>query len=139
MKSPLSEELLALLRYPAPPDFWGEIGRLHYAVCKAAAEILYPTGDPRWPSYEAADMLRSLHDFLARLPRRKRRLITLLLLAFEYGALLGWPFRRFSSRRPADRTRYLQSWEGSRFYWIRMGFSSLRILLNMPYLSSPVV
>ncbi|NQU11338.1 GMC family oxidoreductase N-terminal domain-containing protein, partial [bacterium] len=133
------DKLLSLLGYPPAPPFWRDLTRFHHAVCRAVADTLYPAGSDRWPSYTEGRVLELLHDYLASLSRRKRSQITLLLAGFEWTAVLTPPFRRFSFRNPARRGRHLTAWETSRWYWLRIGFSSLRMLFNLPYLAAPAV
>lgn len=114
------------------------------AVLEAAAEALYPPGGPVPLSGGDADLAGYVDGYLAMLPAATRRLVRLLLLAFEQATLL-FPApghagrRRFSSLTLEQRVQVLEGWRTSSLFFRRLAFTSLRALLTMAYFAHPAV
>jgi hypothetical protein len=62
-----------------------------------------------------------------------------LLQFVEHGPWLFGPARRLTRQSPEARVRTLAAWEGSRIYFLRVAFTSLRTLIAMAYVAHPQV
>lgn len=114
------------------------------AVLEAAAEALYPPGGAVPISGADAGLAGYVDGYLAMLPAATRRLVRLLLLAFEQAPLL-FPARghggrrRFSSLTLEQRVQVLEDWRTASLFFRRLAFTSLRALLTMAYFAHPAV
>jgi len=128
--------ILCLLGYHTPPEWWTAMNRLSYIVSKSIAEVMYPPDTPPWPSYEDADILREIHDFVKTLIPQKRRLIGCLFAFTEVAPMLRPPFRRFSRIPIHKRLEVLNRWDSGRSYFTNQCAFSIRMLFNLAYLSN---
>ena len=124
------------LGYPRPSLPTDTLSAKEQAVLSAAADAIFPPGGALPVSATQAGVVSYLIALLAGLPPRPRLLIHLLLQFVEHGP---WAFnlrRRLSRQSPEERVQTFESWEQSRFYFLRVTFQSLRTLVGMAYLAN---
>lgn len=133
-----------LFGYAPPPFEPRELSRSEYAAVAAAALVIFPSGGAIAPSGLDAGIPSWVDRYLGAVSARTRRLLRLLLFVVEHGTLL-FPApgrggaRRFSSLSPAQQVAYLEGWRGSRHFFRRTVFVSLRAVLTMGYFADPSV
>ncbi len=136
-----------VLGYSPPASQPALLSRPELAVIEAAAETLFPPGGAIPLSGREAGIAAFVDSYVAAVPRNLRILVRMLFFLVEHatvffpapGGLLGGGMRRFSRLSPAQRVGALAGWEHSSLFARRLVFTSLRAILTMAYLSSPVV
>lgn len=103
--------------------------RLHVLSPKEY-NVLRAVGDrivPQATDVPALDLARKADAILAGVRPEMQRDFKLLLIAFEYGALLlSGRLKFFSQMCPQEQDAYLESWQRSRLAFKRMGFQVLK-------------
>ena len=114
------------------------------ALLQAAGLGLYPPGGTVPRSGSQADLVGYTARYLRAVPPPTRRLMRLLFFAFEQGTcVFAAPGRRgrrrFSALTPAQRVAVLEAWRSSRWFPLRLAFTSLRAILSMGYFADAEV
>ncbi len=130
--------------YAAPAQPLAALRLGEYAVVQAAANAVYPPGGALEASGEQARVGAYADRYLQALPARTSTLMRLLFFAVEHGTLVfaapgPGGRRRFSSLATEQQVALLESWRTSRFFPLRLIFTSLRAILTMGYFASPEV
>jgi hypothetical protein len=103
----------------------------------AVAETMLPPREG-FPSLEEVDLIPRIDASMAKLHPDDLSDLKALLGLLEYGAPLVGPTRGFfSALPPAERARYLESWEQSRFALKRTGFAAMKYFVMMYYYDHP--
>lgn len=117
--------------------FWANRARDGIA---ALSEATFPENDLGAPDWKSTDMVRRTLEYLDELPPKQRRLLVLLFLFVELGAIfLVFGFRRFSRIRLARRTAIVRGWRCSRLLPLRVLGDSIKAATTMIYMSHPTV
>ena len=104
------------------------------------SDAVFPAGEGIPVSGTEAGVPGFLDGYLALLPAPYRRLIRLLFVVVDRGALpLAGSLRGFQGLSADRRTAYLAGWEDSRFYPRRMISQSFKTLLCIAYMADPRV
>jgi hypothetical protein len=132
------------------PTDWGELipeplgsavlGPRLQTTIALAADALFPKGELFPLSGAEAGMGAYFDRYLERSQPVERLLIRLLLVFTELSPMLFGPRPLpFSRLRPDQRTAFLREAAQSRIYLRRVAFTSLRALMTMGYLASPLI
>jgi hypothetical protein len=79
-------------------------------------------------------------NYLSGFDRLTLMLMKFFLLVFEYSAIpLRLRFKTFTKLNSVEQTRFLESWENSRFYFKRSLFSIIKALCCILYYSDETV
>ncbi len=106
----------------------------------ALSEATFPENDLGAPDWKSTDMVRRTFEYLEELPPPQRRLLSLLFLFVELGALvLVLGFRRFSRIAPLRRAAIIRRWRRSRLLPLRMLGDAVKATTTMMYMSHPSV
>lgn len=106
----------------------------------ALSEATFPENDLGAPDWKSTDMVRRTLEYLDELPPKQRRLLTLLFVFVELGALfLVLGFRRFSRIAPARRVVIVRNWRRSRLLPFRVLGDAIKATTTMMYMSHPSV
>jgi hypothetical protein len=110
------------------------------ALVRAVADAFFPPGGPIPLSGCEAQIPRYFEGYLRRSQILKRVLIRLLLASTELGPLAFGPRpARFTRLAHAEQLQFLAGASGSRIYFRRVSFISLRALMTMAYLAKAEV
>jgi len=128
--------------YPASPH--PILAPREAALLQAAGLGLYPPGGAVPRSGADADLVGYAARYFEAVPPSTRRLMRLLFFAFEQGTcVFAAPGRggrrRFSALSLAQRAAVLEAWRSSRWFPLRLAFTSLRAILSMGYFADPEV
>lgn len=139
----LAAALLArgvFLGYPATGFAARHLSRKEQAILAAAADALFPPGGPIPLSGTEAGAIRYLDAYVGRVDAAQRALMRLLFQAVEHVPwVLGPRCARFTRLDPAARIVFLRKLATSNFYFFRVVFLSLRMMLTMAYLANEEV
>ncbi len=106
----------------------------------AASEATFPKTDLAAPDFESTQMVERTLEYLDELPPAQRRLLIVLFVFVELGAVfLIFGFRRFSRLHVRRRTRAISEWRRSRFLALRVLGDSVKATTTMMYMSHPAV
>jgi len=112
--------------------------RVATAGIAASSEAAFPENDLGAPDWRSTEMVPRTLEYLEELPPRQRRLLVLLFVFVELGAvLLLLRFRRFSKLPARRRTQAIVGWRRSRFLGLRVLGDSLKATTTMMYMSHP--
>jgi hypothetical protein len=90
------------------------------------------------PDWRTTEMVPRTLAYLDELPAEQRRLLTMLFLAVELGAvLLVAGFSRFSKMTPLRRAEVVRAWRRSRYQVFRVLGDALKATTTMMYMSHP--
>lgn len=104
----------------------------------AASEAMFPPGGEIPPSGLDAGVPDFVAAYVEGVPPTVRRLIHALFWLLEL-APLARARGRFSRLAPDARNEFLERWRTSRFFFLRLAFTSLRAILTMGYFAHPPV
>jgi hypothetical protein len=121
------------------------LARREMAFIDAAALALFPSGGAIEQSGADAQVAQYLDRLVAAQNPRNRRLMRALFLLVEQATLM-FPapgglsgFRRFSKLECEQQVAVLEAWRGSRLFFRRLAFTSLRALVTLGYFAHPPV
>jgi|GEM_PF-1759021 len=106
-------------------------------ILTAFTETLLPpdVGTPLQPTED--NFLRPAERFLAAMGAESLRGFVMLILLFEYAALVFYPrFKTFTRLNPEQRERYMYGWENSRISLKRQVFIILKFFVSFVFLSN---
>ncbi len=132
------------LGYPAPRRPLRRLTRGEAAFLDRAGQAMFPPGGAIDCSGSEADLAGYI-DRLLDASRPRIRLLIHLLFFFVEQATLLFPApgpggrRRFSDLDSEQQVRALDAWAGSRWFFRRLVFTSLRALLTLGYFAHPPV
>lgn len=132
------------LGYPIPARPATRLLRSEVAFLSAAADALFPRGEPIAPSGTDAGIPSYVDRYLGEVPPRLAFLMRCLFLLFEHASLVvrapgRGGMRRFSSLSLEQRVAVFERWQRSSVVPMRLVFASLRAILTMGYFGSPEV
>ncbi|MEB2313654.1 MAG: hypothetical protein OZ921_16150 [Sorangiineae bacterium] len=114
----------------------GPLSRILRTSIAATSEAMFPENDLGAPDWKSTDLVARTLSYLEELPPYNRRLVTLLFLLIELGAvLLGAGLRRFSKLPASRRTDLIRGWRRSSFEPYRMVGDSVKAVTTMMYMS----
>ena len=106
----------------------------------AVSEATFPENDFGAPDWKSTQMVRRTIEYLDELPPAQRRLVALLFIAIELGAIfLVFGFRRFSRIAADRRTQVIRDWYHSRKKPLRILGEAIKATTTMIYMSHPSV
>jgi hypothetical protein len=106
----------------------------------ALSEVTFPENELGAPDWKSTDMVRRTLEYLDELPPKQRRLLTLLFVFVELGALfLVLGFRRFSRIPRTRRAEIIRGWRHSRLLPLRVLGDAIKATTTMMYMSHPSV
>jgi hypothetical protein len=128
------------LTYPPRPAGVRYLTGRESAIVAAAADAMFPRGGKIAESGVEAEVVPYLDLQFGLVSNKNRRLMRLLFLFIELSPLLFGPRRvRFTRLSVDEQTSTLRRAAGSKIYFYRLSFLSLRTLLCLGYLANQSV
>lgn len=119
---------------------WGPLEGAYQRAVRASAEAVFPPSSIGAPDWQQTALEPRVRRYVDALPPQQRKLVKLMFIGVEVGALVLSPGLRFFSRRPlAVRTANLARWRASRILPMRLLGEALKATLQMIYLADPAV
>lgn len=116
------------------------LNKTQQIIVNHIAVTMLPPGGILKLSVREAQVVQFVDYFLSHFPPLARNLIGIFFYIVEIAPFLFiFKFKRFTQLQIKDKTRYLMVWENNRFYWIRMGFTLLKMMISFGYCSHPEV
>jgi hypothetical protein len=125
----------ALLGYPPARREAPLLSAKEQAVIEASADAFFPSGGVLPISATEAGVIPYMNQTIEGAPPQTRLLLRLLFQFVEHGPWLFNLRSRFTRQSPEQRVATLQAWAESRFYFLRVTFTSLRTLVSLAYLA----